>query len=113
MGWFTNRGQIIQTALGVVGLFGLFFTIMNFLRQGWSFDSVFDMFMSLSVFFLIVIVLAVYAVRATSHERALEQESKRISHWKTLCDVQAQIPGIPKEHIELLTKRLREEMLKS
>jgi hypothetical protein len=27
--------------------------------------------------------------------------------------VQAQIPGIPKEHIELLTKRLREEMLKS
>ena len=126
MAWFTNRGQIVQTAVAIIalalGAVALLNMVMNLQRQGASFDSISDLMMSLSFFGLIVILLAIWAWRATSQERDLEQQAKTITSWKTLCDVQAQIPAIPDDPVaerrrqqraEMLAKRLREAMEES
>lgn len=95
MDWYAQLIGVIATVASFL------LALVTFLRQGVSIELV----EILIVLFFIIVASAVWSSFATSDERGLENESKKIDLLKNLYDS----PGLPPQHLALVKERLEEE----
>lgn len=95
MDWYAQLIGVIATVASFL------LALVTFLRQGVSLELV-----EILIFlFFIIVASAIWSSFATSDERGLESESKKIHLLKNLYDS----PGLPPQHLALVKGRLEEE----